>query len=108
MRRPQEGRYWKVIAGGVQSAVIRAQSPMTPGRLRVWLTLYGAGGGDHFGEFTLSATKDAEPSLASRWEPLVALFTKTGELSRDGYRLRIAGESIRPCPRVDFIQLRRD
>jgi signal transduction histidine kinase len=98
---------WRVMPGASQAAVFRAPSPLPKGNLRVGLDLFGKHGANHLEEFSLSVTDDPLPSLASHWEPLfpVILFTTKGELSRQGYRVRISGAPLQTTVRMDGILL---
>ena len=96
---------WKVSQDKPQSAVFRCVTPMQMGRLRVRLTISVPQGEAHFGEFSISATADPNPSLGGRWEPLfpASFNSNQGQLVRVGDRVRFVGASAKTLVRCEGV-----
>jgi signal transduction histidine kinase len=100
-----KGNGWKVAQDVPQAAVFRCVPPLKMGRLRVWLSFYGAHGAAHFGEFSLAATTDPKPALAGRWESIfpVSFNINQGQITRAGEHLRIVGEAGKTYLSIDSV-----
>ncbi|HSJ04848.1 MAG TPA: histidine kinase, partial [Verrucomicrobium sp.] len=85
------------------SAVFRCNPPINRASLRLWLSFLSGHADSGFHEFAIAITRDAQPSLTGKWEPLSPTwFNSTeGELTRVDGRIRAVGDANNPVYRID-------
>ena len=64
------GNGWIVPQATPQQGIFRCVPPMEAGRARFWLIFNSGEKDSFFGEFSLSATTDPNPSRTSHWQPI--------------------------------------
>ncbi|MES2597500.1 MAG: histidine kinase [Verrucomicrobiota bacterium] len=98
-----QGRWTLTPGQEPKAALFRLPNALSAKRVRLKLEYLGGDAGNFFREFSISATREAKPTLSSAWQPLYAVWSRSseGNLRRSSHGLLLEGDATNPSMQVD-------